>query len=210
MGSTCLFKRQQALKMGYFYWLCIKNSKQNHLYTEFSLGNLKDTKFYFKIKASFIKISSIASFQLFLITWLWGFCTFSDSFVVTFKSLPWPKYTKYRTIFQKTQVPLSNFFLLQTFSLLDCSQQLLEKKSGVTVLVSSQTAVTGGRGFEMAVRINQDKRFARWGLGRDTNSAYHVRSMHLGLSLFSVVFMCLISPTQKFRLGKREKVTKIR
>ena len=33
----------------------------NHLHTEFSLGNLKDTKFYFEIKASFTKISSIAS-----------------------------------------------------------------------------------------------------------------------------------------------------
>ena len=54
MGSPCLFTRQQALKMGYFYWLRVKNS--NHLHTAFSLGNLKDTKFYFEIKASFIKI----------------------------------------------------------------------------------------------------------------------------------------------------------
>ena len=51
--------------MGYFYWLRVKNS--NHLHTEFSLGNLKDTKFYFEIKASFIKIKSIASCYLFLI-----------------------------------------------------------------------------------------------------------------------------------------------
>ena len=94
--------------MGYFYWLRVKNS--NHLHTEFSLGNLKDTKFYFEIKASFIKINSIASFYLFLIAWLWGFCTFSDSSVVSVKSSPWSKYTKYGTIFQKSHVLLSNFF----------------------------------------------------------------------------------------------------
>ena len=26
MGSPCLFTRQQALKLGYFYWLRVKNS----------------------------------------------------------------------------------------------------------------------------------------------------------------------------------------
>ena len=65
MGSPCLFTRQQALKMGYFYWLPVKNSK--HLHTELSLGYLKDTKFHLKSKASFIHISSIASFAPFLI-----------------------------------------------------------------------------------------------------------------------------------------------
>ena len=54
--------------MGYFYWLRVKNS--NHLHTELSLGYLKDTKFYFENKASFIHISSIASFKPFLIAWL--------------------------------------------------------------------------------------------------------------------------------------------
>ena len=65
MGSPCLFTRQWALKMGYFYWLCVKNL--NHLHTELSLGYPKDTKFYLESKASFIDISSIASFKLFLI-----------------------------------------------------------------------------------------------------------------------------------------------
>ena len=51
--------------MGYFYWFCVKNS--NHFHTELSLGYLKDTKFYFENKASFIHISSIASFTPFLI-----------------------------------------------------------------------------------------------------------------------------------------------
>ena len=68
MGSPGLFTRQRALKMGNFYWLCVKNS--NHFHTELSLGYLKDTKFYLESKASFIDINSIASFRLFLIAWL--------------------------------------------------------------------------------------------------------------------------------------------
>ena len=43
MGSPCLFTRQQALKMGYFCWLCVKNS--NFLHTELSLSNLKEILF---------------------------------------------------------------------------------------------------------------------------------------------------------------------
>ena len=89
MGSPCLFTRQRALKMGYFYWLCVKNS--NYLHTELSLGYPKDTKFYLEIKASFIDISSIASFKLFLIAWLREYCTFLDISVVSLKSWPWPK-----------------------------------------------------------------------------------------------------------------------
>ena len=67
MGSPCLFMRQQALKIGY------------HLHTELSLG-------YLESKDSFIDISSIASFKLFLIAWLREYCTFSDSSVVSLKS----------------------------------------------------------------------------------------------------------------------------
>ena len=89
MESPCLFTRQRALKMGYFYWLRVKNS--NYLQTELSLGYPKETNFYFEIKASFIDISSIASFKLFLIAWLREYCTFSDSSVVSLKSWPWPK-----------------------------------------------------------------------------------------------------------------------
>ena len=62
MGSPCLFVCQRALKMGYFYWLCVKSS--NHLYTtELNLGYLKGTKFCLESKASFIDISGIASFK---------------------------------------------------------------------------------------------------------------------------------------------------
>ena len=92
MGSPCLFTRQRALKMGYFYWLRVKNS--NYLQTELSLGYPKETKFYLEIKASFIDMSSIASFKLFLIAWLREYCTFSDSSVVSLKSWPWPKCTQ--------------------------------------------------------------------------------------------------------------------
>ena len=110
MGSLCLFTHQRALKMVYFYWLRDKNS--NHLHTELSLGYLEDRKFYLKSEASYIDISSIASFKLFLIALLREYCTFSESSEVSLKSSPWPKYTQLRTIFQKKIVPLSNFFSL--------------------------------------------------------------------------------------------------
>ena len=90
MGSPSLFTRQRALKMGYFYWFRVKNS--NHLHTQLSPGYPKDTEFYLENKASFIDISSIVSFKLFLIAWLREYCPFSDSSVVSFKSWPWPKY----------------------------------------------------------------------------------------------------------------------
>ena len=84
MGSPSLFTRQRALEMGYFYWLRVKIS--NHLHSEGSLGYPKDTKFYLESKASFIDIRSIASFKLFLVAWLWEYCTFSDSSVVNLRS----------------------------------------------------------------------------------------------------------------------------
>ena len=108
--------------MGYFYWLQVKNS--NHLHTELSLGYLEDAKLYLESKASFIDINNIASFKLFLIAWLRKDCTFSDSYVVSLKSSPWPKYTQLGAIFQKkTKVVFhyQTFFLLQICSLLDCS-----------------------------------------------------------------------------------------
>ena len=86
MGSPCLFTRQQALKLEYFYWLRVKNS--NPLLTELNLCYLKHTKFYLKHKASFIQISSIASFNSFSIAWLWGYCASSDSSLVSLKSSP--------------------------------------------------------------------------------------------------------------------------
>ena len=63
MGSPCLSTLQQALKLGYFYWLRVKNS--NPRLTELSLCYLKRTKFHLKHKAFFIQINSIASFNSF-------------------------------------------------------------------------------------------------------------------------------------------------
>ena len=44
--------------------------------------------------------------------------------------------------------------------------------------------------------------------GEIQNNAHRVRSMHSRSSLFSVAFMCLISPTQKFKLEKSTLNTK--
>ena len=74
VGSPCLFTCQRGVKIGYFYWLCVKNA--NHLHTELSFGYWKDAKFYLESKASFIDISSIASFKLFLIAWLQNIALF--------------------------------------------------------------------------------------------------------------------------------------
>ena len=110
MGSPCLFTCQRALKMGYFYWLRVKNS--NHLHTELSLPYLEDAKFYLENKASFICISSIASVYAVFHCLVAGILHFSNCSVVNLKSSPRPKYTQLGTIFQTTcnHVPLSNFF----------------------------------------------------------------------------------------------------
>ena len=125
MGSPCLFTRQQAIKRRYFYWLGVKNSNPPPpppLLTELSLCYLKQKKFYLEHKPSFIQISSIAPFNSFLVAWLWGCCPFWDSSVVSLKSSPWAKYTKYGTIFpQKIMFYYQTFFLFQICSLLDCS-----------------------------------------------------------------------------------------
>jgi len=120
MGSPCLFTRQRSVKIGYFHWQRVKNS--NHLHTELSFGYLKDAKFYLESKASFVDISSIASFKLFLIAWLREYRTFSDSSVVSSKSSRLPKYTQLGTIFRKKIVfHHQTFVLLKICSLLDCS-----------------------------------------------------------------------------------------
>ena len=76
---------------------------------------------------------------------------------------------------------------------------------GVTVLVSSQTAVKDGHGFEIAVRMDN---LSGGDWGEIQNSAHRVRSMHWRSCLFSVVFMCLISPTRKLKLEKNAANTK--
>ena len=193
MGSPCLFTRQQALKLGYFYWLRVKNS--NPLLTELSRCYLKHTKFYLEHKVSFIQISSIASFNLHLIA-----CC-GD--ITLFRRVPWlawsprldPNTPNTKLFSQKNHVLISNFFSSSNMFFI----------RGVTVLVSSQTAVKGGHGFEIAVRMD-NLRGGDW--GEIQNNAHRVRSMHPRSSLFSVVFMCLISPTQKFILEKSTINTK--
>ena len=61
----------------------------------------------------------------------------------------------------------------------------MEKKSSVTVLVSSQTAVKGGHGFEITVRM-ENLRGGNWDEAQ--NGAHRIRSMHSMSSLFSVFF----------------------
>ena len=113
VGLPCLLSRQQAFKMGYsVYWLSVKNS--NYLHAEFSLGYLGEAKFYLESKASFIDISSIASFKRFLIAWLREYCTFSDSSVVGLRFSPWAALAKIHPVRNyfppKNHVPLSNVF----------------------------------------------------------------------------------------------------
>ena len=117
-GSLCLFTRQRALEMGYFYWLRVKNS--NHPHTELSLGYPKDTKFYLESKATFIDISSIASFKLFLVAWLREYCTFSDKFRRLLEVLALAKIHPVGDNFsKKNYVPQSNsfhiFFFIRLF-----------------------------------------------------------------------------------------------
>ena len=73
------------------------------------------------------------------------------------------------------------------------------------MLVSLQTAVKGGHGFEIAVRMD-NLRGGDW--GEIQNNAHRVWSMLSRSSLFSAVFLCLISPTQTFKLEKTTLNTK--
>ena len=79
------------------------------------------------------------------------------------------------------------------------------KKSGVTALVSSQVALKGGHGFEIAVTMDNLRR-SDW--SEIQNKAHRVRSMHSRSSSFLVVFMCLIAAKQKFKLEKNTLNTK--
>ena len=54
MGSPCLFTRQRAIKMGYFYWLRVKNS--NHLQTELRGCPCKNRPLDFRPKTESLQI----------------------------------------------------------------------------------------------------------------------------------------------------------
>ena len=71
--------------------------------------------------------------------------------MVSLKSSPWVKYTHYGTVFQKNfMFYYQTFFLLQICSLLDCSSQIPEKKSGVTVLVGENRSIYFAIGFNLS------------------------------------------------------------
>ena len=126
--------------MRYFYWLHVKSS--NHLHAELNLGYFKGKTFCLESKASFINISSIASFKPFLIAWLWEYCTFLDSSVVNLKSSPWPKYTQFGTIFlKKSCSTIKLFFLFKYVLHWTVLSKYLKKKSGVTVLVEEKRRI---------------------------------------------------------------------
>ena len=74
------------------------------------------------------------------------------------------------------------------------------------MLVSSQTTVNGGHGFETAVLRMGNLRGGDW--GEIQTEAHRVRSMHSRSSSFSVVFMYLVPATQKFKLEKNTLNTK--
>ena len=122
MGSPCLFTRQQALKMGYFYWLRVKSL--NHLHTELKLGFLKGTKFCLESKASFIDISSIASFKLFLVVWLREYCTLFGQFCGQLEVLALAKMHPVGNYFpKKSRATIKLFFFFKYV----CYQTVLSK-----------------------------------------------------------------------------------
>ena len=98
---------------------------------------MEDTNFYCESKASFIDISSIVSFKLFLIASLQEMYTFLDSSMVSLKSSPWPRYTQLGTKKKKNNhFPLSNVFSYSNmFSVRLFLANTQGKKSGVTMLV---------------------------------------------------------------------------
>ena len=103
-----MFTSQQAIKLGYFYWLCVENS--NPLLTELSLCYLKHAKFYVKHKASFIQISSIALFNSFLIAWLRDIALFRTVPRLAPSPCLDPNTPNTKLFSQKSHVLLSNFF----------------------------------------------------------------------------------------------------
>ena len=128
----------------------------------------------YRIKSSLLQTRNNASFiyclfKPFLIVWLWRYCTFSDGSVVRLKYSPWPKYIKYGTIFQKHHVLISTFFSSSNmFFIRLFLANTWKKKIGVTLLVSSQTAVISGHGFEIAVRM--ETKTLKFILGKNTTN----------------------------------------
>ena len=108
MGSPRLFSRQRALEMGFFYWFRVESS--NHLHAELNLFYLKGTKFCLESKASFIDISSIASFKPFLIAWCGNIALFRTVLWLTWSPRLGQNTPNWELFSKKNHVLLSNFF----------------------------------------------------------------------------------------------------
>ena len=93
---------------------------------------------------------------------------------------------------KKNHVLLSNFFFFKYVFSIRLFLAITYRKRG-TVLVSSQTAVKGGHGFEIAFRM-ENLRSRDW--DEIQNKGHRVRSMLSRSSLFLVVFMLDIANTE--------------
>ena len=141
MGSPCSFTRQQALKTGNFYWLCVKNS--NHLHSDISVGYTEDNKFYLESRASFIHIGNIATFKPFFfrlgerILYFFGQCNGQLKVLVLAKIHPvesqFPKEKKKSSSPTIKLFSFSNMFFIWLFLANTWTKK--KKNSGVTVLV---------------------------------------------------------------------------
>ena len=204
MGSPCLFTRQQSLKLGYFYWLRVKHS--NPLLTELSLCYLKHTKFYLEHKASFIQISSIASFNSFLIA-----CC-GD--IALFRTVPWlawsprldPNTPNTKLFSPKKSCSTiklfssSNMFFIRLFL-----ANTWEKNRGSPCLFLRKLLWK----VDMALRSQSGWIICAAGTG----ARYKIKPIVFEVctqdqARFRLVFMCLISATQKFKLEKNTLNTK--
>ena len=119
--------------------------------------------------------------------WFSGYCTFSDSSVVSLKSLPWSKYTHYGTIFQKNHLLKSNSFSSSNLFFIRLFLTITWKKN---------------RGSPCLFPHNLPWRLGMVLSGGDwdeiQNKAHCVRSMHSRSSLFSYLDRAQQIPWNEF------------
>ena len=130
-GHRACLRVSRLLKLVTFTGFRVKKNS-NHLHTELILDYLKDTKCYLENKASFIHISSIASFKPFLIAWLREYCM---HFFGQFRG-ELAQNTPIMELFcKKNHVLLSNFFPSSNLFFIRLFLANTKKKSGINVLV---------------------------------------------------------------------------
>ena len=129
----------------------------------------------------------------------------------TFPSLAWslhldPNAPNTKLFSPKNHVLLSNFFSSSNmFFIRLFLANTWGKKIGGHRACFLTNCCERWTGFQIAVRMD-NLRGGDW--GEIQTKAHRVRSMHSRSSLFSVVFMCLISPAQKLKLEKNTLNTK--